>query len=285
MVDVTTRCHSRSAFPRRFVGTDNKETPLANVSVVLGNVVLADHGLTMPAQDLGIVPAPSLFYAPDPSAGYCAPPVRAPLPVRFLPQTREPAADAGRATAAHRKSIDTERDAVVGDFADESEGQQRISRDPGGRRQPGDLAAVFRRVGDARFILGRVRSRRRVQPSARRTGGNERTGDPRAVHRDESDQRIAGLCGDAAGKLALHQCGLTANRTGAGNLSCERCAIAQHGRPESGRRKRHRIPGRPADESVGVATAVQRRVAAADRSIPRCSTCCCSTLRHPVHPA
>jgi len=68
------------------VGTDNKETPLANVSVVLGNVVLADHGLTMPAQDLGIVPAPSVFYAPDPSAGYCTPPVRAPLPVRFLPK-------------------------------------------------------------------------------------------------------------------------------------------------------------------------------------------------------
>ena len=66
-------------------GADNTETQLTNVSVVLGNVILADNGLTMPVADLGIVPAPSIFYAPSQSAGQCAPPLKTPLPVRFLP--------------------------------------------------------------------------------------------------------------------------------------------------------------------------------------------------------
>ena len=59
---------------------------LTNVSVVLGNVVLADHGLTMPAAGPGNRARAELFYAPNPAAGYCAPPVRSPLPVRFLPK-------------------------------------------------------------------------------------------------------------------------------------------------------------------------------------------------------
>lgn len=68
------------------VGADNTMTPLTNVSVVLGNVVLADQGLTMPATDLGVVPAPTLFYAQSPTAGQCAPLVKSPLPVRFRPK-------------------------------------------------------------------------------------------------------------------------------------------------------------------------------------------------------
>jgi len=66
-------------------GANNLETPLANVSVVLGNVVLADNGLTMPRADLGLVPAPSMFYAPSAGADMCAKPAPVPLPVRFLP--------------------------------------------------------------------------------------------------------------------------------------------------------------------------------------------------------
>ena len=68
-----------------FVGAGNTETQLTNVSVVLGNVILADNGLTMPVADLGTVPAPSLFYAPNPAASQCAAPVKNPLPVAFLP--------------------------------------------------------------------------------------------------------------------------------------------------------------------------------------------------------
>ncbi len=68
------------------VDAENKPELQNNVSVVLGNVVLADHGLTTPATDLGLVPAPTLFYAPSPAAGPCAPPAKIPLPVRFRPK-------------------------------------------------------------------------------------------------------------------------------------------------------------------------------------------------------
>jgi hypothetical protein len=60
-------------------------TLLNNVSIVLGNVVLADQGLTMPLASLGTVPAPSMFYAPSPGADRCTQPAPAPLPVRFNP--------------------------------------------------------------------------------------------------------------------------------------------------------------------------------------------------------
>jgi hypothetical protein len=58
--------------------------PLTHVSVVLGNVVLADNGLTMPRADFGLVPAPTMFYAQS-SPDMCGNPVKSPLPVRFLP--------------------------------------------------------------------------------------------------------------------------------------------------------------------------------------------------------
>lgn len=58
---------------------------LTNVSVALGNLVLADHGLTMPPSALGVVPEPSLKYAPNPAADRCARNAPAYLPVRFDP--------------------------------------------------------------------------------------------------------------------------------------------------------------------------------------------------------
>jgi hypothetical protein len=58
---------------------------LTNVSVVLGNIVLADHGLTMPSASLGTVPAPTLQYAPNPAANRCTNPPPSYLPVRFNP--------------------------------------------------------------------------------------------------------------------------------------------------------------------------------------------------------
>jgi hypothetical protein len=66
--------------------SSGKEKPLLNVSVVFGNVVLADQGLTMPATALGAVPAPTLFYPPDPAGDRCQPPIKKPFPVRFRPQ-------------------------------------------------------------------------------------------------------------------------------------------------------------------------------------------------------
>jgi Baseplate J-like protein len=68
-----------------YTGADNKQVFLKNVSVVFGNVVLADQGLSMPPATLGTVPPPSMFYAPGPGADRCTQPAPSPLPVRFNP--------------------------------------------------------------------------------------------------------------------------------------------------------------------------------------------------------
>ena len=69
-----------------FLDSNNDQTFVTDVSVALGNIVLADHGLTFSGKSLGTVPQPALFYPPDPSADRCRPSRPAPLPVRFRPQ-------------------------------------------------------------------------------------------------------------------------------------------------------------------------------------------------------
>jgi hypothetical protein len=69
-----------------FLDSTGATETITNVSIVLGNVVLADQGLSMPAVALPTVPEPSLFVPPS-SANRCAPPARpVPLPVRYRPQ-------------------------------------------------------------------------------------------------------------------------------------------------------------------------------------------------------
>lgn len=71
-----------------YLNADGGETLATNVSVALGNVVLADHGLSMPAAELGVMPAPRFYYPP--SAQLCQPPAPpVPLPVRFRPALPE----------------------------------------------------------------------------------------------------------------------------------------------------------------------------------------------------
>src|SRR5260370_15264422 len=59
---------------------------LKDVSVVFGNVVLADHGLSLADVDMGTVLAPTLFQPPRPTGDHCSDPGPSPLPVRFRPQ-------------------------------------------------------------------------------------------------------------------------------------------------------------------------------------------------------
>jgi hypothetical protein len=61
---------------------------LEDVALARGNIVLADHGRTVGAEPLGVVPAPRLFLAPRP-AGACAGPPPAPVPPRFRPRLAE----------------------------------------------------------------------------------------------------------------------------------------------------------------------------------------------------
>ncbi len=69
----------------QYLNSDGVLTALPGVSVALGNIVLADHGLTLSNISIGTVPAPSLFYAPNPAASHCVARTPDPLPVRFRP--------------------------------------------------------------------------------------------------------------------------------------------------------------------------------------------------------
>lgn len=64
------------------------KTALADVSIALGNIVLADHGRTISGEALGDVPAPRLFYAPA-QQGQCDDREQVAVPPRFRPRLRE----------------------------------------------------------------------------------------------------------------------------------------------------------------------------------------------------
>lgn len=68
-----------------FLDSTGKEQTLANVSVVFGNVVLADHGLSLSGISLGPVPRPTIFYPPSAAADRCNPTPAVPVPVRYRP--------------------------------------------------------------------------------------------------------------------------------------------------------------------------------------------------------
>jgi hypothetical protein len=68
-----------------FLDSNNDQQTVTDVSIVLGNVVLADHGLSFSNRPIGTVPGPSLFYPSNFPANRCAPTPPTPLPVRFRP--------------------------------------------------------------------------------------------------------------------------------------------------------------------------------------------------------
>ncbi|HTB89318.1 MAG TPA: putative baseplate assembly protein [Steroidobacteraceae bacterium] len=65
---------------------EGTQQPLPAVSVALGNIVLADHGIHLSGIELGVMPQPQLFYPSAPTTARCRQPA-APLalPVRFNP--------------------------------------------------------------------------------------------------------------------------------------------------------------------------------------------------------
>lgn len=60
-----------------------------DVSIALGNIVLADHGLTISNEPLGKVPQPRLFRPPTAGADRCQEREREPIPPRFHPRLQE----------------------------------------------------------------------------------------------------------------------------------------------------------------------------------------------------
>ncbi|HWY03783.1 MAG TPA: putative baseplate assembly protein [Candidatus Acidoferrum sp.] len=69
----------------KFLDSKEEEQTLTDVSVVFGNVVLADHGLSLSGINLETVPRPRIFYPRNPSADRCQPTPAVPVPVRYRP--------------------------------------------------------------------------------------------------------------------------------------------------------------------------------------------------------
>jgi hypothetical protein len=61
------------------------ERPGLEISVAFGNIVLADHGLSLAGEDLGVVPEPSLQLAATTPSGSCEKPPPVMVPPRFRP--------------------------------------------------------------------------------------------------------------------------------------------------------------------------------------------------------
>jgi hypothetical protein len=67
------------------------------VSVVLGNIVLADHGITVADESLGFVPDPVLFLTPATNVDRCADNLPLPIPPRYRPAlSKDPLTQIGR---------------------------------------------------------------------------------------------------------------------------------------------------------------------------------------------
>ncbi len=68
----------------KYLDENSDEQSVTNVSIALGNIVLADHGLTLTGTSLGSVPEPSIYY-PN-TSDRCTPAAAKPLPARYNPQ-------------------------------------------------------------------------------------------------------------------------------------------------------------------------------------------------------
>ena len=68
-----------------YLDASGNEQTVSDVSVAFGNVVLADHGLSMPGKDLGLVPEPRIFFPAGTDRDHCDVSPRKAVPPRFRP--------------------------------------------------------------------------------------------------------------------------------------------------------------------------------------------------------
>lgn len=68
---------------------EHDEELVEDVSVVRGNIVLADHGLSIENESIGTVPETKLFSVPRNKTGYCEERERLPVSPRFRPQLEQ----------------------------------------------------------------------------------------------------------------------------------------------------------------------------------------------------
>jgi len=69
-----------------YLDDSGDENSVTDVSVALGNIVLADHGLSLTNVSLGTVPPPQIYIPPDPAADRCQSTSPSPIPTPFRPQ-------------------------------------------------------------------------------------------------------------------------------------------------------------------------------------------------------
>ena len=69
----------------QYLDSSGNTQTATGVSVALGNVVLADHGLSLSDTPLGTVPEPRIYYPANSAANRCQPTAPVPLPVRYRP--------------------------------------------------------------------------------------------------------------------------------------------------------------------------------------------------------
>ena len=88
IVDITWAAADALTFPlciSSVTDAAHASRTLTAVSLAWGNVVLADHGLTQPVEDLGTMPAPTLMTVASVSGDMCAPTPPQAIPARFNP--------------------------------------------------------------------------------------------------------------------------------------------------------------------------------------------------------
>lgn len=77
------------AFPLCISAISDSQKAETNVSVALGNIVLADHGLTIPAEEIGPVPDSKIDRVPADNCDRCQPQDAVPVPPRFRPRLQQ----------------------------------------------------------------------------------------------------------------------------------------------------------------------------------------------------
>jgi Baseplate J-like protein len=77
--------------------TEHGAQEIEHVSVTLGNIVLADHGITIVNEQLGVGPEPVLFLTPSQNVDRCAETPPVPIPPRYRPAlSKRPLTQIGR---------------------------------------------------------------------------------------------------------------------------------------------------------------------------------------------
>lgn len=105
-------------FPLCITSVGEDGTPLPQVSIARGNLVLVDHGRTLPAEPLGTVPAPKLRVQPVLAGDRCDPVAPVPVPARFHPVlAQRPLTQSGRVWRAIMVAGEPRRELVPFDAA------------------------------------------------------------------------------------------------------------------------------------------------------------------------